>query len=330
MAHIRHQPTTVASWNANGLRNKTIELQHYLKTHKIKIVLIQETHLKPSVNLFIPNFQVHRTDRPGLKKGGGTAILVHQSIQHHQILTPDSFHIESTAIQITTNHGPLNIISAYLPPAAAFVALELEQLLGDEPTLLAGDLNATHKTWNSVKNNRRGNLLYKLSQESNFIVAGPAVPTHSSTTPGAPNDVLDLAVFNHLSCSIQVDTILELSSDHFPIHIQIGDKLQESPPKPYRNYNKADWNLFRNSLDSILGSEPETPKTTQDIDILVNKLTNGITKVVEDSIPETLSKQSTLFDLPPGLSKMVKAKNHARKTWQRLRTEDLRKWYNHI
>jgi exonuclease III len=63
-------------WIANGLtsREKKLELENYLNEKKIDIALISETHMKPSNQLKICNYDTHRKERK-IKNGGGVAIL---------------------------------------------------------------------------------------------------------------------------------------------------------------------------------------------------------------------------------------------------------------
>ncbi|GFT92316.1 hypothetical protein TNCV_1835811 [Trichonephila clavipes] len=77
----------IASWNANGVNPRHLELQDFINKHSLDIILIQETHLRPGVNFKIANFTTYRNDRtpPTTQASGGTAILVKSSVkQHHR------------------------------------------------------------------------------------------------------------------------------------------------------------------------------------------------------------------------------------------------------
>ncbi|GFX98075.1 hypothetical protein TNCV_4907241 [Trichonephila clavipes] len=75
----------IASWNANGVRSRTVELRDFIDKHHPDIILIQETHLGPGDTLHIPNFTTYRNDRPytpNRSPRGGTAIIIKSSLSH--------------------------------------------------------------------------------------------------------------------------------------------------------------------------------------------------------------------------------------------------------
>ncbi|GFQ79528.1 hypothetical protein TNCT_33071 [Trichonephila clavata] len=80
----------IASWNANGVSSRKIELQDFINKHSLDIILIQETHLRPGVNFKSPNFTTFRNDRTPIPThpSSGTAILIKSSLKHHHIPTP--------------------------------------------------------------------------------------------------------------------------------------------------------------------------------------------------------------------------------------------------
>ncbi|KAL4135342.1 hypothetical protein QTP88_006957 [Uroleucon formosanum] len=65
-------------WNCQGLGNKKFELIQFIQRHKIHIILLNETYLKPITLLKLPNYHTYRNDRPtppGQSGTGGTGIL---------------------------------------------------------------------------------------------------------------------------------------------------------------------------------------------------------------------------------------------------------------
>jgi exonuclease III len=63
----------LACWNADGVRGRKLELEHFLSQHGVDICLLTETHLRERDVFRLANYVCHRTDR--LTEGGGTAIL---------------------------------------------------------------------------------------------------------------------------------------------------------------------------------------------------------------------------------------------------------------
>ncbi|GFU56752.1 hypothetical protein TNCV_2529001 [Trichonephila clavipes] len=73
----------IASWNANGVRSRTVEFRDFIDKHHPDIVLIQETHLGPGDTFQIPNFPTYRNDKlyaPYRNLRVGTAIILKSSL----------------------------------------------------------------------------------------------------------------------------------------------------------------------------------------------------------------------------------------------------------
>ncbi|GJQ68000.1 hypothetical protein Trydic_g16738 [Trypoxylus dichotomus] len=87
------QSLQIALSNANCLSTKKTELEEFVQRHQLDAVLIGETHLRASNRLTLPNFRVYRTDREDAR-GGGTAILVKSTIEHHADLALELINIE--------------------------------------------------------------------------------------------------------------------------------------------------------------------------------------------------------------------------------------------
>jgi len=134
----------LACWNADGLRGKKLELEHFLGQHGVDSeVSRSETFLNPGQAFRLANYVCHRTDRP--TTGGGTAILVRRGIVHHSVPIPGVTHFEATAIQVTLAGRPVLILAAYLSPSRPLIGADLTACFGGGlPVLMAGDLNAKH------------------------------------------------------------------------------------------------------------------------------------------------------------------------------------------
>lgn len=330
MNHTRKEIRLV-TWNANGgVRAKTTETNHFLLKHKVDILLINETNLIPNDKWQIANYKTYRTDRPGKVRAGGTAILISKEIKHHQIIPASTPNIETTAIIIDTSLGKLKIIAAYASPKKCFNGEDIDNLLeGAEPTIIAGDLNCKHHAWNSKAINKRGKDLYKHSMNSNYAVIGPLEPTHYPGNKKHNPDVLDIAIINDLAPSITIETLQELSSDHNPVLIIIGNaNMTTEPINPKFNFNKANWTLFRSCLDKKLPKEIPQLTCPDEIDSFTKFLTTIIEESMETTIPKKTEKRNTLFDLPPGLAKAVQFKNRTRRLYQNRRTPELKKEFN--
>ena len=112
----RGKPLRLACWNADGLRSRKLELEHFLNRHGVDICL-SETFLNPGQAFRLANCVCHRTDK--LTAGGGTAILVRRDIVHHSVpvpgLTPPGGNCHSSFVGWQTGEN-LCGLSFDLPP----------------------------------------------------------------------------------------------------------------------------------------------------------------------------------------------------------------------
>jgi len=108
----RTKALRLACWNADGIRGKKQELDHFLGQHGIDICLLAETHLRSGDVFRLANYVCHRNNR--LMEGGGTAILVRRGIEHHAVPVQGLTYLEATAIQVMLANRPAKILAVYL------------------------------------------------------------------------------------------------------------------------------------------------------------------------------------------------------------------------
>jgi hypothetical protein len=73
----------LALWNANGLSHHADELQTFLASRHIDIMLLSETHFTHKSYLRIPHYTVYHTSHPAGTARDGTAIIIKNTISHH-------------------------------------------------------------------------------------------------------------------------------------------------------------------------------------------------------------------------------------------------------
>jgi hypothetical protein len=75
MASTVHRPLKVVAFNASGIGGQAYVLRKQRRDLKIDEAHFSETHLKPHMRLYIPNYHMARNDRLDGNKGG-TVIAV--------------------------------------------------------------------------------------------------------------------------------------------------------------------------------------------------------------------------------------------------------------
>ncbi|GFW82901.1 RNA-directed DNA polymerase from mobile element jockey [Trichonephila clavipes] len=180
----------IASWNANGVKSRTVELCDFIDKHHPDIILIQETHLGPSDTLHIPNFTTYRNDRPyapNKSPRGGTAIILKSSLSHHHTPTPPLGTAEATSVTLTPPNGdPILITSIYISPTKSYqhIHTDLETIVGlGDVFIVSGDYNAHHTHWGGHRIDQRGVIIKNLIILLTLKYSPHPPPPDSATTP---------------------------------------------------------------------------------------------------------------------------------------------------
>ncbi|GIX69040.1 uncharacterized protein CEXT_677451 [Caerostris extrusa] len=79
----------ICYWNA-GIYSKLIDFKNFVHNHNPDVILLQETMLKQTQNIFISNYNFFRNDGPQNPVSGGTAILIKNNISQQKFPRPPS------------------------------------------------------------------------------------------------------------------------------------------------------------------------------------------------------------------------------------------------
>ena len=126
---VRGKALRLACWNADGVRGRKLELEHFLSQHGVDICLLSETFLNPGEAFRLINYVCYRTDRP--TAGVGTAILFRRGISHHTVPVPGLTQLVATAIQIMLAGRQVKVLAAYLSPSRPLIGADLDACFGD-------------------------------------------------------------------------------------------------------------------------------------------------------------------------------------------------------
>ena len=317
-------------WNANGVLNRKDELVSFLADHHIDVALICETHLKETLAFSVPNYRVHRSDRLD-GRGGGTAVLIKNSIPHMRIPRIDFRSLEETSVVVHGATGDLYLTAVYRPARNKIVPKELVALLerGGRPALVAGDLNAKHTAWNSRVCSRQGAVLHSLVMRSNSIsIIGPTEPTRIDPTQAGRDDVLDVFVVGNWVGPLPLPVVCsELTSDHLPVTADIH--IDVHPTDNYKTSKSYDWDRFRQTLEDTHYQNVPNLLTTDSIDEAADRLEHDIREALLDS-----EKRSPhipkIYSLPSDIKNLITLRNRIRKTFQKTRHPTDKQHFNRL
>jgi hypothetical protein len=124
-------------------------------------------------------------------------------------------------------------------------------------------------------------------------------------------DILDIAITRNVRHQIRVTAINELSSDHCPVMMHVGNEANE--PESIR-YAKIDWSKFTDHLDANLGN---IPRIIDDygLEQAVEWLETGIVDSIDASTTR-FYEPKTRYTVPHFIVELIRSKNRARRTTQ--------------
>ena len=279
-------PLRILQWNCNGYYSKLNELKSTLLNNKNTfphIICLQETKLKNTQTVKLPEYSIVRKDRLGTSAGGGVLIAIHKSISYSEIeLT--TIH-EAIAVTLKTETGHLSILNIYNPPGNM---LDLDFLYPlsnlHKSLLIVGDLNSHSPLWSPSRPDLNGEKIDKFLEDSNFAVLNTDTPTRINLR--GQDSLLDLTL---ASANLALKTALSvlpfsMGSDHFPINLSINESIsfEETFVSRY-NLRKADWKTFK-SLSTI---NINSSIVDSDIQTFYTNILNAIRKTADSTIPKT-------------------------------------------
>ncbi|GFW29507.1 probable RNA-directed DNA polymerase from transposon X-element [Trichonephila clavipes] len=296
------------------------------------LILIQETHLRPSHNINIANYTCYRNDRQPTTENdrafGGTLILVKRAINHYSLSTPPLQTIEATVVILTPlDHEPISIVSIYIPPKSDeyTFTIDIENLIQTSSNcVLFGDFNAPHTAWNCKNNSSRGVRLLDYSNLTNLHIAYPDSPTRFGINT---SNTLDIALIRNFYYPYSINSLHDLSSDHNPVLLNFTLKLNKEISNPRAVH--TNWPLFSKNLNanlSLLNYHPNTINTHSDIDQKITEFTDTVRSAHSHASRPIVTTHKSYT--PPHIHKLIKQKNQYRNLYHRTLDPHYKTLYN--
>lgn len=327
----RLKPTALrlGFFNANGLKSQRDEIATFLRDHRIDVMLIQESFLKPHVrDPKIANYRLVRNDRSRCHKGG-TLIYYKGSLHCIPMDPPPLKHLEVSVCRLgMTGHSAVTLVSAYLPPSpnTASEAHAINNAIRDDlnsifglsdSVILAGDLNAKHPAWNSSTTNPRGKVVFDLCSTLSFDVIAPMHPTHYPFDPTQRPDVLDIALLRNVNLRLHsLEVIDELDSDHRPVILGLSPRTGPADPdQPPPTRVVTDWgkvsDLLKSTNSPHLDRIPDNIQSAADTANAVDSLTEHVQSVLNECSREVPAVSDHRWSLPDDVRALLSEKNAA-------------------
>lgn len=313
-------------WNADGVNKKQCELADLVSSLAVDIIAICETRLTNRLKLNIPGYVCYRNDKHQNGIGQGVAILVKSDVDHSLVGSPKTKYTESIGIKLNINNFKCTIYSIYQSPNLPLLTSDIDLLLeSDNQVLLMGDFNAKHKHWFPGVVNSFGNILFNHMLNRDYSIYAPSSPTLVHYRPNHTQSLPDLVVSNNI---YNIDdssfiTIAALSSNHLPVFFRIMVTFERKSTTRF-NFAKANWNLYRSSLNNNIHLSSAVFKSPEEIDGAIANLTDNITLAADTAIP-LVSASISPKRLPRKIRRLISSKNRLRKLDQHETNSETRK-----
>ncbi|GFW16037.1 probable RNA-directed DNA polymerase from transposon X-element [Trichonephila clavipes] len=225
--------------------------------------------------------------------------------------------MDATAVQIKINNfPPINVVSAYVRRRAghSFPVEDFKKIFNSGSNcIIAGDYNAAHVSWHNAKSTRFGQALHRLIRDLRGAkLVAPQTATHLQSRQRF-GSVIDLAVFKHIPFNHSVRVINDLSSDHYPVILEINliTSIIKNPEQLSTNWFNFKFALNKKPL-------PTVELTSNDnIELAISELNQNFTEAfVEASKPKFNNAPKILS---PEIKFKIYQRNRLRKFWQRTR-----------
>ncbi|GFY04865.1 RNA-directed DNA polymerase from mobile element jockey [Trichonephila clavipes] len=214
------------------------------------------------------------------------------------------------------NFPPINVVSAYVRRRAghSFPVEDFKKIFNSGSNcIIAGDYNAAHVSWHNAKSTRFGQALHRLIRDLRGAkLVAPQTATHLQSRQRF-GSVIDLAVFKHIPFNHSVRVINDLSSDHYPVILEINllTSIIKNPEQLSTNWYNFKFALNKKPL-------PTVELTSNDnIELAISELNQNFTEAfVEASKPKFNNAPKILS---PEIKFKIYQRNRLRKFWQRTR-----------
>ena len=123
-----HNSLRVLQWNAGGLQARSTKLLHFISSHPVDLICIQQSNLNLSSSFQIPGFSALRSHcRSGIfstdvaDASGGVIIFVRQGLSFSELSTSSLSsldpHSDCVEVNISLNDSSsLSFLNVYAPP----------------------------------------------------------------------------------------------------------------------------------------------------------------------------------------------------------------------
>jgi Reverse transcriptase (RNA-dependent DNA polymerase)/Endonuclease-reverse transcriptase len=319
--------------NLRSIKNKAIQFNTLIETHKPKIILGTESWLDesvPSSNYFPGYYEVFRHDRN--LHGGGVFICVHNSIsatvhsvsQTSEILWVDLILHNKSIIKIAVAYKPDRNLEPLDELIRDIQQLELEK----NPArfvIVGGDLNLPGMQWENIDRESKRTETEKVSKLLDLGLT--QIVTKPTRTTDHSSNILDIILTNQPH-NLTNMTVEDGIGDHkiVLVDILIQHKIHKRPARKIFLYHKADVSQLKIELAASMRKFTALSQEAVEIDALYDSFTSILECATIKCVPTKIARNSTD---PPWYNKLIRSlKKKTRQLHAKHKTTKLPKDYD--
>ena len=190
----------VLQWNAGGLHARSIKLLHFLSSHSVNLICIQESNLNSSSSFWIPGFSALRSDRTHHSRSGilspdathasgGVVIFVRQGLSFSELSTSSLSLLDPysdyVGVNISlNNYSSVSFLNVYAPPIRSSPtngrtdSFSSSILPSSRNLFILGDFNCHHPLWDF-----RGTSDPYSEEVFDWVISSDLLPLNDLDTP---------------------------------------------------------------------------------------------------------------------------------------------------
>ena len=234
-----HQTLRIVHWNTEGVWQKRLELQQFLKEQKFCVCCIQETHLNNPHRFSSGGYEIHRVDWADRPKGG-VLTLVKTRIPPTEVQRSEKADMEYITVKLILPDRNLTICNLYSPPNSA-INLHILQA-NSEDWMIVGDFNSHSPSWGYPSLYAKGEEVeHWIDSNCLVLINTPTNPPTFYSRVWKTTSTPDIAIATD---NIQKITKREVSeqlggSDHKPVILTLAKQVNTSAGTSRRQTGSA-------------------------------------------------------------------------------------------
>lgn len=286
----------------------------------IDICLISETHFTKETFVRFKGYNVYHTIHPQNAARGGSAVIIRETIRHHQEAGYQTEEFQATSVRVKTKTNDVMITSIYCPPRHSTKKEQYLDFLNRQGHrfIIGGDFNAKHTHWGSRLTTTKGKNLREVMTQLKCESHSTGKPTYWPTDINKIPDLIDFFIVRNISANyIQIEEAWDMNSDHSPILLTLSDTIIHKENTPRLTNRRTDWQSFRLDLEIAINLTAPM-RSTEQLDEEVELFVSNIQQAAWNNTPPIIQRRKG-NNYPKEIRDLISEKRKLRRKWHQSR-----------